>query len=164
MQPEISLNLLKALKEKSIDTTVDTCGFAKWEILESILPYTDRFLFDLKHLDPDIHFRDTGVNNNLILENLEKLINNGSAAVWIRIPVITGFNDSEEYFQQLGEYLRGKKIEKLSLLTYHKWGTPKYDYLGKEYLWSREAEVSEEEVNKYKQIIENKGVSVTIGF
>ena len=70
-QPEFALALLKDLKERGINTAVDTCGFVPKEILKAVIPYTDAFLFDIKAIDPDVHKRCTGRDNALILEYLQ---------------------------------------------------------------------------------------------
>lgn len=54
-QLDFTLNLLKESKKESLHTTIDTTGFAKSEDLDKILPYTDLLLFDIKHLQPEIH-------------------------------------------------------------------------------------------------------------
>ena len=73
MQPDFLLALLKACKAQEIHTTVDTCGFASWNVLEQMRPYTDLFLFDLKMMDEARHREYTGVSNRPILHNLRRL-------------------------------------------------------------------------------------------
>ena len=60
-QPEFVLQLLTRLKACGIHTAVDTTGFAPYEIIKQILPCTDLFLYDLKHIDSDQHRIVTGV-------------------------------------------------------------------------------------------------------
>ncbi len=73
-QPEFALALLKAAKEKGINTALDTSGYQSWPVLEKILDHTDYVLYDLKHLNREKHIDFTGVSNDLILENLEKIM------------------------------------------------------------------------------------------
>ncbi|OYT13869.1 MAG: hypothetical protein B6I19_02890 [Bacteroidetes bacterium 4572_114] len=68
LQHEFLLEILKALKQKNIHTTVDTCGFAKWEIFEQIIDYTDLFLYDLKHIDQKKHKLFTGADNKQMIQ------------------------------------------------------------------------------------------------
>ena len=73
-----------------------------------------------------------GVGNERILENLQKLMES-AATIWIRIPVIPGFNDSIEHMQQVKSFLdRCGKTEKVELLPYHAMGEHKYAAIGKE--------------------------------
>jgi pyruvate formate lyase activating enzyme len=164
LQYDFALELLKQLKMHSIDTTIDTCGFFKWDRFKPALDYTDRILFDIKHLDSELHEKETGVGNELILANLDQLIEDSSVEVWIRIPVISGFNDTDEFFEHLKTYLANRQIEKISLLAYHKWGTAKYTYLGKEYPWQQKFTCEQDELERYKTILERGGHNVTIGF
>ena len=50
-QADFCTELLKALKEENIHTAVDTCGFVKREAIDKVLPYTDIFLYDMKHIE-----------------------------------------------------------------------------------------------------------------
>jgi len=71
----------------------------------------DLVLFDIKHLDSEKHQAMTGVKNQLILDNLGKAAKQNQ--VWIRVPLIAGFNDSESTSKELpgsAERLRRKKF------------------------------------------------------
>jgi pyruvate formate lyase activating enzyme len=129
-RPEFTLELLKRCKENGIHTAVDTTGFVKWEIIEKVLPYTDLFLYDLKCMDSALHKQVIGVPNELILENAKKIAAAGGR-FWIRIPVITLFNDSEEHFKLTCAFLTEIKdaVDLVQLLPYHKMGLSKHDRL-----------------------------------
>lgn len=162
-QPEFAYQLLKSCKERALGTALDTCGYAPWEHLESVLQFTDLILFDLKHLDPEMHLKGTGVRNELIRDNLERIIREGKT-VWIRIPVITGYNDSELYMKDLALAIRDMPVEKISLLGYHEWGRSKYTSLGREYPLDGTAALDEERLDRLRGIMESEGLSVTVGF
>ena len=98
---------------------------------EKVLPYTDLFLYDIKCMDPDTHKRYVGVDNALLLHNLERLCKDG-AQVYIRIPVIVGVNDSMEEMRAIKAFLdRCGTIKKVELLPYHEMGENKYNAIGK---------------------------------
>jgi pyruvate formate lyase activating enzyme len=162
-QPEFALRFLKDCKDRGLSTVLDTCGYAPWEVLEGILEYTDLVLFDVKHLDPEMHLKGTGVENDLILANLEKTLRSGRARVWIRIPLIPGYNDSEEQARAVAGLLAGKPIEKVSLLDYHEWGKPKYGFLGRDYPFAGEIAEDQGKLERWKGILEAEGIPVTIG-
>ena len=42
------LALLKECQERRIHTAVDTSGFVPWAVLESVRPFVDLFLYDIK--------------------------------------------------------------------------------------------------------------------
>ncbi len=158
-----TLNLLKEFKKRSLHTTIDTTGYAKWEEIDKIFDYVDLILFDIKHLNQEIHQKGTGVKNDLILNNLVKILEKG-LRIWIRVPVIPGFNDSSHYMNELGEFLSGKPIEKVSLLQYHEWGKHKYKYLDRIYPLSDTSFIEDEQLHKFKNIIESHGLEVTIDY
>ena len=132
LQIEFLEEILKKCKEKGIHTTVDTAGFVDFSRFERILPYTDLFLYDIKCFNKEKHREYVGVENDLILENLKKLLNS-KADIWIRIPVIPTVNDTVEEMQKIKEFLsKNGKPQKIELLPYHAMGENKYNALGLE--------------------------------
>ena len=162
-QIDFTLNLLKEFKKRSIHTTIDTTGYAKWEDLEKILDYIDLILFDIKHLDNEIHQKGTGVKNGLILNNLERILKK-KLKVWIRVPVIPDFNNSKGYMRELGKFLSEKPIEKVSLLKYHEWGKHKYEYLDRTYPLNDAFFLDDEQIQEFKSILESYNLTVTIDY
>ena len=65
LQPEFSAALLKALKSKGIHTAMETTGCVPPQIFQSVSPYLDLLLFDIKHWDGDRHREGTGRSNRL---------------------------------------------------------------------------------------------------
>ena len=162
-QPEFTLALLQGCKKRSLHTALDTCGFARWEILDKILDYTDVVLYDIKHLDPMQHVVETGVSNELILENLKRTVRK-KKRIWIRVPVIPHSNDSEQHMRNLARFLSRMSIEKVSLLGYHEWGRSKYEALGRNYLTDELSPLKEEALNHLKDILEPFSLKVSIGY
>lgn len=161
LQWEFLLAMLKRCKAENIHSCLDTTGCASWETMVNIIPYVDLVLYDIKHLDADCHSKRTGVDNRLILENLSKVAQ--KARLWLRIPLIPGYNDSRDHLKKVGEYAFALGVEKISLLPYHCWGEQKYDRLGRVYSAKRILPSSEEDVNKYKEYLKDIGVEVVIG-
>lgn len=131
LQTDSLCEILKMCKEAGIHTAVDTAGHVDFEKFEKILPYTDLFLYDVKIFDSEKHKKYVGVGNELILENLKKLSQKG-ADIWVRVPVISGVNDSPDEMKEFGEFLKKEiKPQKVELLPYHAMGENKYFALGK---------------------------------
>lgn len=132
LQIDFLEEILKRCKQNGIHTAVDTAGHVPFARFERILPYTDLFLYDIKCYDRQKHNQYTGVENEQILDNLQKLLAKDSS-VWIRIPIIPTVNDTVEEMRSIRSMLesfgRPKKIE---LLPYHAMGAHKYAALGKE--------------------------------
>ena len=98
-QPEFATALLRAAQERGINTAMESMGYAKWEVIETLLPYLDQYLLDIKHMNPQKHKEYTGKSNELMLENAMKIAKSGQTELSIRVPVIPGFNDTPEEIQ-----------------------------------------------------------------
>lgn len=119
MQPRFTQTLLKAAKEKGLHTCIETCGYAKWEDLETLIPYVDIFLWDVKESDDRRHLAYTGVSNQKILSNLYQL-NAAGGNIILRCPVIPGFHDREDHLfaiAALAEKLSG--VRRIDIEPYH---------------------------------------------
>ena len=162
-QPEFTLALLKKLKEREINTALDTTGFAKQENLEAVLPFTDLFLYDLKHMRSDQHKAVIGVPNEIILENAKKIAAAGGK-FQIRIPVIPRFNDSEENIRETGEFCKslGDAVTVIQLLPYHNLGVMKYQRISNDHKVLEAPVPSDEKIQSLKEILEDLGLSVTV--
>jgi pyruvate formate lyase activating enzyme len=144
LQPDFLRECLKICSEAGIHTAVETCGYARWAVLEEIIPFVDLFLYDIKHTDSTRHRELTGTGNELILENLGKISRNGKA-IWIRAPLITGYNDSSDNIGRMADLVsRLKTVQLVSLLPYNTAAGANYTATGREYsltqlgLYSRE--------------------------
>lgn len=130
LQPEFVAQMLKVCKAAGLSTAIDTCGFVPWSSLEGTLGLCDTYLYDVKCADPGLHKRFTGRENGLILENLCRLSDSG-ANIWIRIPVIPGFNDTLDEMEAIAWVVNPLPgVQKVTLMPYHTLGRSKYETLG----------------------------------
>jgi pyruvate formate lyase activating enzyme len=127
-QADFVESLLAACQAEGIRTALDTCGFADPDVLRRISKHVDLFLYDLKMMDNERHFRFTGVKNELILQNLKMLAERGSHII-VRVPVIPGVNDDHENFDALSDFLSSLGLQDIDLLPYHRLGSDKYHRL-----------------------------------
>ncbi len=95
MQPEFAANLLMICKQEGINTAIETCGYTKLESILKVAEFTDLFLFDIKHIDPERHYQLTGVRNEQILQNLKELIHL-RYNVKVRMPLLKDINDNQD--------------------------------------------------------------------
>ena len=162
-QPEFVLQLLERLKECGISTAVDTTGYTQCDIIKKILPYTDLFLYDLKHMDSATHKAVTGVPNGLILENAEKIAKDGGK-MQIRIPVIPNFNDSAESIRETGKFCLslGGAVTIVQLLPYHSLGVMKYQRIDDSKPVLEAEAPSDEKIQSLKELLQNLGLPVTV--
>lgn len=162
MQIDFVEAFLKRLKERKIHTTIDTCGHVPTEYFERILPYTDLFLYDLKHTDIEGHKEFTGVDNQLIIDNLKYLSHQG-AKVFLRLPIIVGVNATNQHIEQVIDLLGDISVDQINLLPYHSIGEGKYDRLNLAYDKVAFSAPSDEQLNKFKSIFTSKKFNVIIG-
>lgn len=130
LQIDFLCEMLKKCKVEGLHTAVDTAGNVEWEHFERVMKYTDLFLYDVKLFDSAEHKKYTGAGNEKILENLKRLFESG-AAVWIRIPIIGGVNDSAFEMQKIKSLLMPYNPQKIELLPYHSLGIGKSEALNK---------------------------------
>ena len=131
LQWKEALQFIERFKAAGVNTAVDTCGLAKREVFEALLPVTDLFLYDLKLIDPDQHMRFTGQSNELILRNFEYLIEQG-AAIWVRTPIIPGATDTDENIAGIASVVRDR-VQKWELCAFNNLCRDKYERLGREW-------------------------------
>ncbi len=65
--------------------------------LEKVAPYINKYIIDIKDMNPAIYKEYTGSSNQHVLENLRWLINQQPAdKILIRLPLIPGHNTNED--------------------------------------------------------------------
>lgn len=164
-QPDFLKEVLMICKQEGYSTAVDTSGYAEAGSFRQINPFTDLFLFDIKHLDYCRHIEHTGVSNSVILDNYRLLLEIANE-IWVRIPIIPGFNDDPDYLEELKQFLISTKRESLtgiSLLPYHRIGSSKYERLNVSYKMDNISAPSKEKMKELKEFFSDTGVKVKIG-
>lgn len=133
-QPKFSIKLLSELQNLGIHTAIETNGYAEWSLFEPIVQRSDLILFDLKHMNSELHERYTGLPNHNVLRNLKKASQLGKTII-LRVPVIPGINDSITNMVDFANLIKELKggIKQVDLLPYHRLGVLKYQRLGKVY-------------------------------
>ncbi len=164
-QPEFAMEILKRCRQAYIHTGLETCGHADWHTFAEVVKFVDLLLYDLKHMDPARHKEYTGVSNCLLLDNARRVARELSIPIWIRIPVIPGFNDSLENMKATAAFIveeLGKRVEQVSLLPYHRLGETKYERLELNYPLSTRPP-GEDELQELEKVFEISGLPVHIG-
>lgn len=159
-QPEFLETLLKACRQHSIHTAVDTTGFAAFEHLARIAPLTDLFLYDIKLLDDSLHLRYTGQSNRLIIDNLRRLREMHESII-IRVPVIPTVNDDREHVLAVAKLMRELALHEIELIPYHSYAIEKYTRLGRVYEMPEVAPTPQERICHLKALLECQGLRVS---
>lgn len=161
VQSDFVAALLKACKKEGLHTAVDTTGYVSWSQIQQVAPLADLMLWDIKQLDPETHRKGTRVGNRLILENIKKA--SCLTSIWIRIPLIAGYNDSDENINGVIKLAQESGVRKISLLPYHEGGRTKHEQIGRAYPYSGACEPAPERVAKLAEMIEKKGIEAGVG-
>jgi pyruvate formate lyase activating enzyme len=137
LQPEFVGAFLQQVKAVGIATALDTCGLVSRSGLESILPYVDLILYDLKEIDTLRHRVFTGQGNERILETLLSLRDIQKIAphlrLWIRTPLIPGATATRENISGIGNFLSKNMngaLERWELCAFNNLCRDKYHRLG----------------------------------
>ncbi|MCX7615556.1 MAG: glycyl-radical enzyme activating protein [Clostridiales bacterium] len=151
-QSEFLLETLKECKAKGIHTAIETTGYADAEIVKRAAELLDLMFYDVKHIDPEVHKKLTGVSNELILKNL-KMISTINKNIIARIPVVPTLNDDPENIRKTALFLEEIGIHRLELLPYHNFGEYKYQQIGREYSLKGMEAPSQEAMEALKKIV-----------
>lgn len=164
LHPRFAGELLAGARARGIHTCLDTNGYCEWDVLLGLSRLADIVLFDLKHMDPVEHKKGTGVENGLILQNLSRLSETGSE-LWVRIPVIPGFNDSIGLHEQASAFLAGLPggIARVDLLPYHNWCQDKYGWLGRDWRLRETESLDPVFLEIHAEVYRARGLKTTIG-
>ena len=167
MQPDFLFETLKVCKDKGIHTAIETHGFATPETFERIAEYTDLFLIDLKHMDPDLQKKVIGVNNDIIHKNIKNLLFKCNKKVILRVPLIPNFGDDEKNILMTAEF--AKEIQSsgnlimVNILPYHAMGQGKYELFDREYNMKDTKPPSQESLDEIINVFKNFDILVKQG-
>jgi pyruvate formate lyase activating enzyme len=139
MQSEFAAEILKLCRKDYMHTAIETSGYSAWEDFENVARYCNLIFVDLKLMDSKKHREFTGVGNERILQNIEKLCtlsqSKGGPKVIIRRPIIEGLTDDDDTTIQAAQFINSLPVHpEINLLPYHNMGQEKYRMSGRKYL------------------------------
>lgn len=155
--PDFCVELLERLHGEGIDTCIETEGCVPAEQFRRVAAHLDHILFDLKHVDRAKHLEVTGVDGQLMYDNLAWAIGAG-LDVLPRTPVIPGFNDTVDEARAMARALREIGAASVQLLPFHNYGEGKYALLGMEYKLSGVPTTHQEDLAAYRQAYLDEGI------
>ncbi|MEN6644646.1 MAG: glycyl-radical enzyme activating protein [Armatimonadia bacterium] len=160
LQAPFCAEVFGILRQSGIHCAMDTSGAVGWECFETVLPHTDLFLYDLKHMDEAVHRAHTGSSNGKILDNLKRLSGCG-VPIEIRIPTIPGFNADTDSMAAIGQLLNDlNNIVGVRLLPYHL-ARSKYETIGRPYPMDDVQPPDAATIDNAKAILQGFGLHVT---
>ena len=169
-QPDFATALLHRLKEKGINTALDTCGVCSTSCLNKVLPYTDIVLFDLKEAEPEKHYNFTGQYNQRIFDNLlyirDYIIKRAPEKVlWIRTPLIPEATATRDNITDLGIFIANNLshiVQRWELCAFNNLCRDKYRRLGTAWQYASTPLMTKDAVRELEQCAKQSGVDPEI--
>lgn len=161
LQSDFAGVLAERLKKDYIRLAIETTGCVSWKRAERVLPLMDEILYDVKHMDSQIHRQLTGAGNERILANAEKAAGLKGDLI-IRVPVIGGKNSDEENLYRTGVFAKKIGAKEVNLLPYHRFGESKYEKMGRKYTCQAYTP-GDEEMRRLQALVESTGVPCKLG-
>lgn len=133
LQHQFVKEIFKECKKADIHTAIDTSLYVKRSFIEEVMPFTDLFLADIKHINQGKSKDITSMSNELNLANL-KFISQAKIPIWIRHVIVPGLTDKREDLVEMGHFIMHlESVERIDLLPYHTLGKHKWELLGLKY-------------------------------
>lgn len=159
-QIELLRELVDKLYDRAVNLAIETSGYFNFEKTLSVLEKMDLIFVDIKHMDNKKHKAYTGVSNEMILHNIQKMGKLNKDIV-VRIPTIKGFNANIENIRRTASFVKENiKNPKIELLPYHSLGLEKYSDLGLQYPEGEFETPNKEEIEKLYNVIRELGVEI----
>lgn len=156
LQPEFATALLRAAKDVGLNTAMESMGFAEFEVIRKLLPWLDTYLMDIKHMNPAKHKEYTGKENTRMVQNARTIAESRMCELIIRVPVIPGFNDTEEEILAIASFADSLPgVSQIHLLPYHNFGEGKYEGLGRPYPMKGTPRLSDDKMESLRRKVES---------
>lgn len=157
LQLDFALELARRLHENGVHVAVETAACVPQDRFARLLDAVDYVFVDLKHHDSARHREGTGLGNEMVIENI-RLLRESGREFRIRIPVIPGYNDSDDDAAAFAHLLKEMGIEGVQLLPFHQFGQKKYALLGMDYAYDSAAQLHSDDLKQYMEIFAREGV------
>jgi pyruvate formate lyase activating enzyme len=138
---------------------LDTSGYGREADLRLLLERCHLVFYDLKLIDPEMHWRYTGCDNDLILHNLQVLSASGVPFV-IRVPLVPGVTDTETNLRAIAHTVGGLPgLLRVDLLAYNRAAGAKYPAAGMQFHPDYD---EDQPVNVRTDIFSDAGIEVNV--
>ena len=129
-QKEFCTGILRACKNESINTAIETSLYCERDTLKTLLELVYLFIVDIKIFDPTLHQKYTGKTNSIIMENL-RFLSERNINILVRVPLIKGITDYESNLLKISELASNLNLPgPVEFLTYNPLAGSKYQKLG----------------------------------
>jgi pyruvate formate lyase activating enzyme len=147
----LAAEILSGCRERGILSILETCGHFDLDRFEQILyPLIDTIYFDVKLIDPTLHRKYCGLDNDTILGNLRHLaglVDGNGVELLPRVPLVPEITATESNLTAIAQILSECGLSQVALLPYNPTWTNKPAMLGKNAQIQNERFMSVEELD-----------------
>ena len=122
-----NIKLLQELKKNDITICIETSLAVPQQKLLKVLPYLDWLYVDLKVFTKEAE--EIKLNPEIVINNINVLQNINNKVVF-RIPLVKGYNDTEDNLKIIKSIIHNFKPLQVEIFQIHEMGKHKYDNLG----------------------------------
>ena len=160
-QAEAAIYLAKRAASDGVSFAVETSGVGPRDALLRMASLGALFLYDLKGADPERHMKNTGVPLETVTDNLDALTGAG-ADVILRLPIIPGYNDSEDDLSKMTKLLSrfAGKVRRAEIMPFHRIGIGKMPSLGLDAGELSTVPDGKDMAKRWREILSNSGVPI----
>ena len=159
-QKDFLFEVLEAVKDTEVHTAIETCGYFAGDLIEPLAERVDLFLYDLKHMNSEVHKQATGAGNEKIMDNFRKILKKiGSERIIPRVPLIPGFNTDMASITDLITFIGEQGYRgPVHLMPHHGWARGKYQRIGRGDSFRDPGLVSSGEIKRIERVIIQAGL------
>jgi pyruvate formate lyase activating enzyme len=165
LQPAFAGAILAAARRRGIATAMETCGFFVWDTCKDLGHFLDLVYVDIKHMNRARHEELTGIGNDMILENIQRMDTRWTeTALVIRLPLIPGLNNDSASLQATADFVQAlRRAVRVELLPYHRYGVATYARVGRKYALEALRPPSANRLEAAAAIFASREIPVQIG-
>jgi pyruvate formate lyase activating enzyme len=157
-------DIIQKAAAQGINVCLDTSGYGDYKDLYALAasPNVTDILYDMKCILPQQHLEGTGVDNEIILDNLSKLAADKSinSKLTIRMPLLKGYNDTRDVIEATADFYDKNNLRRITLLPYHTLGVSKSERIGK--VPDVFEPPSKDRISEIRTTFENRGCCVEV--
>ena len=147
---------------EGISVAVETNMSLPWKHISEMLGKMDLIMCDMKHMDSPTHKKWTGIDNQLIINNIGRASLLGIPMI-VRTPLIPGVTDSIENLRSIGEYMaKLSNIRCYELLNFNPLGSSKRVALSEEDPFEDAKPFSRAQLQKLREELGQLGLELKI--
>lgn len=123
------------------------------DTIKEIIHFSDLFLLDIKHINPQKCKELVGFSNEKELA-FAKYLSSIHKPMWIRQVLVPNITDDKEDLEKLKDFISSlSNVEKVELLKYHDMGKFKWESLGQPYELENIRPATDEDIVRAKEIL-----------